>query len=236
MTSFDRFKTGFINQHGLVNVEEAIWIKPKIGNNAKPRILSSKSVPPNFIDIPGESVRTWVFEYMKQPLICSNCLKFGHSKSVRRDSAKCRNCGSMQHATISCNANVICFHCRQNHQAGNNKCIEYRYEQEILTIQSNSKVSKSKAKFISDREKPNFWNMDFAGAARQNLVLPRPAPPPSSPKHVNPVHLQSSLTNPPTLKSFTNKPVNITAAKLISSSVENLVRSTATSWQARIIP
>ena len=48
ITSFDRFKTGSMNQHSLVNVEEAIWIEPKRGNNAKPTILSFRSDPPIF--------------------------------------------------------------------------------------------------------------------------------------------------------------------------------------------
>ena len=45
-----------IDQYDLVNVEEAIWIKPKSGYTAKALILSFKSDIPNFIDIPGESM------------------------------------------------------------------------------------------------------------------------------------------------------------------------------------
>ena len=48
-------------------VKEAIWIEPKRGNNAKSLMLSFRSDIPNLIDIPQESIRTKVFEYMKRP-------------------------------------------------------------------------------------------------------------------------------------------------------------------------
>ena len=40
MSSLEVFKTGLMNEHNLINVEEAIWMKPQRGNNAKPLILS----------------------------------------------------------------------------------------------------------------------------------------------------------------------------------------------------
>ena len=40
-TSFEKLKTRLVYQHGLVNVEEALWMKPKRGNNAQS--LSFKS-------------------------------------------------------------------------------------------------------------------------------------------------------------------------------------------------
>ena len=83
-----------IDQYDLVNVEEAIWIKPKSGYTAKALILSFKSDIPNFIDIPGESMIWKDLEYIKQLLVCLNCLQFGHSRSVCRDlvAIVCRFC------------------------------------------------------------------------------------------------------------------------------------------------
>ena len=98
ISSFEVFKTGLMNEHNLINVEEAIWIKPQRGNNAKPLILSFRRDLPAFIDVPGESMITTVSEYSKRPILCLNCLQYEHSRSVCRNSAKCRNCGSATHA------------------------------------------------------------------------------------------------------------------------------------------
>ena len=82
MSCFEELKTGFVNQHGLVNVEEALWIKPKPDNNAKPLILSFRSDLPIFIDISGETAGTKLFEYIKRQLFCLNCLQFGRSRGM----------------------------------------------------------------------------------------------------------------------------------------------------------
>ena len=82
ISSFEDFKTGLMNEHNLINVEEAIWMKPQRGNNAKPLILSFRRDLPAFIDVPGESIRTRVSEYSKRPILCLNCLQYGHSRSV----------------------------------------------------------------------------------------------------------------------------------------------------------
>ena len=106
MSSFEDFKTGLINQNNLINVEEAIWMKPKRGNNAKPLILSFRRDVPAFIDVPGEAMRTRVSDYSKRPILCLNCLQYGHSRSVCRDSAKCRNCESAAHTTTNCTSEI----------------------------------------------------------------------------------------------------------------------------------
>ena len=34
-----------------------------------------------------------------------------------------------------------CFHCSQEHQTGNFKCIEYKYQQEIIAIQTRESLT-----------------------------------------------------------------------------------------------
>ena len=87
----------------------------------------------------------------------------------------------IHHTTTNCTSEIKCYHCHQDHQTENKSCIEYRYELEILSIQSKSIISKPQAKLVLDREKSNFRTMNFANATRQNLNLPFSPPPPSIP-------------------------------------------------------
>ena len=62
MSCFEEFKTGLVDQHSLINVEEVLWKTYKRGNNAKSLILSFRSDIPTFIDISGETATKKAFE------------------------------------------------------------------------------------------------------------------------------------------------------------------------------
>ena len=54
---------------------------------------------------------------------------------------------------------------------------EYRYELEILSIQSKSRVSISQLNLFLTVKNQIFWTMNFASATSQNLNLTLPPPP-----------------------------------------------------------
>ena len=66
------------------------------------------------------------------------------------------------------NDTVKYFHCSEEHQARNNKCIEYKYHEEIVAIQIKEKMSRSQAQAMLDMRQPQFKSMNFARAARQS--------------------------------------------------------------------
>ena len=69
MNDFEKYKQGIMNQFSPVSVEEAVWIKSK-NSSDKPLILSFRTEVPNYIDIPGETIRTKVYEFKKLPNYC----------------------------------------------------------------------------------------------------------------------------------------------------------------------
>ena len=57
------------------------------------------------------------------------------------------------HGKEDCNNNVVkCQHCKESHEAGSNSCIEYKYQQEILSIQAKERVPRNQARAILERK------------------------------------------------------------------------------------
>ena len=69
MNNFQDYKSSMMNDLGVMNVEEATWIKPR-NKFATALPLSFKESVPNYIDIPGEQAKTKVFLYKDKPQIC----------------------------------------------------------------------------------------------------------------------------------------------------------------------
>ena len=58
-----------------------------------------------------------------------------------------------------------CYHCKGEHQTGSRICPEYKYQDEILAIQSREGVSRGQAKVLLDKLSPNFV-MNYAAAVK----------------------------------------------------------------------
>ena len=174
MLNFNKYKEGLQKQYGLANVEEAPWIKPRRNSSGKPLIISFRSDPPEYLNIPGEMCLTKVYEYVRTPMQCANCLEYGHPKRICQDTQRCPNCAESHEVepTNVCTKDPSCFHCGLGHKTGNKQCIEYRFEKEVLAIQSKSRVSKAQARIILNQENPNFRTMNFAETVKSNLPEP----------------------------------------------------------------
>ena len=165
LSNFESFKKSLVSELNLVNVEEATWIKSR-NNIALPLILSFQSEIPEFVDIPGERIRTRVYEYKKRPLLCNKCLAYGHSGGVCRGDKRCQNCGSLDH-TEACILPKSCFHCQKDHNPGDKQCREFKYEEEILSMQSKMRVARSQAIVIFNRENPNFRLLNYSESVKR---------------------------------------------------------------------
>ena len=168
MENPESFKKALIDQYQLAAVEQPFWIKPK-NKLAKPLLLSFRAEMPPFLDIPGEKVRTKVYEYKKQPLLCKKCLDYGHSSRVCHGDERCINCGSLQHAE-DCTSATCCFNCKLAHKAGDKACREYKFEEEIIHLQSKLRVAKSQAIAIFNRENPNFRTLNYSESVKRKLT------------------------------------------------------------------
>lgn len=184
MSDFPAFKAGLMEQYGLHDVVEAVWIKPRSQHSAKPLLLSFRGAVPAFLEIPGEMMKTRVYEYKKRPFLCRQCLDYGHSKTNCTRSVRCKKCGAVGHEQTGCTeATARCFHCANAHETGDRRCKYYKYEEEILAIQATSHVSRLQAKFMFDRDHPHFLTRSYSQAVSQpaDSGPASPAPGPSRP-------------------------------------------------------
>lgn len=81
--------------------------------------------------------------YIYPTVQCYNCCKFGHVKNQCRLSARCYKCGQ-GHSGDTCNADegdYWCCLCKGNHQATNNKCLEFSRQKAIKESMSKSCIS-----------------------------------------------------------------------------------------------
>ena len=228
MTDFDSFKTGLMQQRGLVNVEEAVWIKPRRGSNVKPLMLSFRTAIPDYIDIPGERMRTKVYEYIKKPLLCIKCLDYGHSKKVCQGSPKCRNCAAEEQHE-NCTNDKRCYHCSLNHEAGNKICQEYKFEAEILAVQAKSLVSRPQARLIVLRENPAFRTLNFANVVKPDSTSTLPSAIASSamtPSVTTPATSSSSKTPSSTTSPFKTPTSKTSSFKTSSSKTTSITTAT----------
>ena len=194
-----------IAQCGLANVEEAVWIKPK-NNLVKPLLLTFRTEMPEFIDIPGEKLRTKVQEYLKRPVVCRKCSEYGHSTRVCQGQPRCQNCGSSDH-TEECTQPKSCYHCKKEHNAGDRTCKEYRYEEEIISLQSKLRVAKSQAIAIFNRENPNYRTVNYAESVKRKATEQESRDVTRPNKTKKTVHGQSLLPGHPSTSGANLEPV-----------------------------
>ena len=128
MSNFEAYKRGMMEKYGLQDVVEATWIRPRGNNKAKPLLLSFPNELPHYMEVPGEMMKTSVYEYKQRPMLCRKCLDYGHGVKYSEKQQRCAKCGEEQHDRNNCNSDVAhCYHCKLNHEAEHNSCIEHKY-------------------------------------------------------------------------------------------------------------
>ena len=170
LKDFDTFRPAIIEKYNLNEAIQASWIKPR-NPRAIPLLLTFKQCLPEYIDLPGEQSRTKVYEYLPKPMLCKQCLEYGHTKKhCSSESKTCGKCDERGHCVEQCTSRrTECHHCEAEHYTGSNKCPEFKYQKEILTIQRRNKLSRSQAKLKLDRDQPNF-KKSFVNALLNNIT------------------------------------------------------------------
>lgn len=169
MADFDKFKEGLKKQYGLQEAIEPHWIKAREKVQAKPLLLNFREELPAFIDIPGEMMRTRVYEYKKRPLMCATCQEYGHTKNHCNNDVRCGKCSEEGHQESECESNdKLCFHCKGKHNTRDRTCRIFKYEEEITAIQAKQHVPRSQAKIMFDRINPNFTKMNYRDILMRN--------------------------------------------------------------------
>jgi hypothetical protein len=89
---------------------------------------------------------------IRSPVICQNCLRYGHTAKFCRGKANCSHCGLPDHSFSSCptkeSTDPSCFHCKGSHVATDRSCTEWSRQKNIKKIMATENVSYKDAVFI----------------------------------------------------------------------------------------
>jgi len=143
----DELKEGLEDQ-GVLDVKTAFWIKTKRPELKVFLVTFSSDSPPEFVRIPGESLRTRVSEYTERPMQCKVCQEYNHTakRCPTPNAPRCGRCSLFGHSSSNCDTeNTLCCHCSGNHTAWNKKCPEYIFQAEVSRTQQKEKTSRREA-------------------------------------------------------------------------------------------
>ena len=88
-----------------------------------------------------------VRKYYPNPRQCYKCQKYNHSAQACRSPVEiCSKCAEEGHSGRSCDNPPNCANCDEPHRSNDKKCFFYKLEKEIITVQTNQKVSYKEAK------------------------------------------------------------------------------------------
>lgn len=143
----DSFSKGLKEDYNISEVVEATWIKSHNEQRKTFLLTFSQADPPETIQIPGEQTATRVTRYYDRPRHCQACLRYGHPKKYcKSEIISCAKCGQNGHGKAQCKSiKSECFHCMGEHAVGDRRCIEEKYQQEIIIIQNRERISKLSA-------------------------------------------------------------------------------------------
>ncbi|GFW78901.1 uncharacterized protein TNCV_2059221 [Trichonephila clavipes] len=95
--------------------------------------------------------------YIRNPLRCFKCQKFGHSQTACRGQLTCSRCASVGHASSDCSLEQKCVNCSQPHSADSKLCPKWKIEKEIQTIKTNRNISYIEArKFLTPQPSQTY--------------------------------------------------------------------------------
>ena len=160
----DNFCSRLQKEYNLHEVQKAIWIKTKNPNSTPLLLTFRENEPPRFLNIPGESAKTKVYEYFERPMNCKKCLEYSHTvKNCRKQTPTCAKCSVEGHKTEAClSLELKCLHCGGEHQAVSRNCPVFKTEEEIIKMQTKQRISKAEARRKITKQNP--IKMNFASA------------------------------------------------------------------------
>lgn len=143
---------------GLDSTVQVVSFRRISTNNNGNSYLPSKMVELKFLSpILPEKVAIYkvlfkVSPSIRSPVICQNCLRYGHTAKFCRGKSNCSHCGLPDHSFFNCPTKEStvpsCFHCKGSHIATDRSCMEWSRQKNIKKIMATENVSYKDAVFI----------------------------------------------------------------------------------------
>ena len=131
--------------------------------------------------------------YYPNPLRCTNCWKWGHTKSTCHGKMTCSSCSIARHVSADCTTGILCCpSCKGHHSALSKECPNYQVEHKIFELKTNKNISYQEARSIVTT--PN--NRSDNNSLRNDVHLQQ-----TMPNH-------KSFSDFPSLSQLTNNPTN----------------------------
>lgn len=123
--------------------------------------------------------------FIPKPLVCNNCLRFGHiAKACRSRDTKCINCSEPTHAASDINCNGTCTHCQKtcitkcnncaengNHRTNSITCPEMKLQTKIKEVMIKQKVTYVEAKNkVSIMNQPSYADVTRLSEFNKQLI------------------------------------------------------------------
>jgi hypothetical protein len=108
--------------------------------------------------------------YMRQPLqpfvyrprMCTNCQRYGHSRTKCKSKARCARCGKDEHEESACTAKPFCVFCqKEGHRTSDKKCLQFQQEMKVNELMAVEKLSYIEAKRKVGQNRPKPTQKDF---------------------------------------------------------------------------
>lgn len=144
-----------LKQYKVIKAEKQKTKKNDIWVDSSTVILTFKSNSfPSKIKIGYLSAN--VRQYVPNPMRCSKCYKYGHTKKYcKNEMETCRDCGenkSQEHVCVE----IKCTNCKEKHPATSRDCPRYKEEHQIQKIRTVERISYGEARRKLKETQPQF--------------------------------------------------------------------------------
>ena len=143
--------------------------------------------------------RIKVEDYIPNPFRCTNCCRYGHTKTYCRSQKPiCGKCSVKGHFTENCKSEVIkCPNCDGKHEAFHKKCPKTIQEKEIHRIKHENGIGYFEAKEI------------YISELKQSFQFQNDSHFPSLPNQKKQASFPTKKNSPITVWSSSRKPINL---------------------------
>ncbi|XP_055584719.1 uncharacterized protein LOC129737584 [Uranotaenia lowii] len=130
----------------------------------------NSTIIPEFIHFGLLRVRTRI--YYSQPLLCRQCLQYGHPKSRCKNLLACKNC-SRSHDSVDCQAEPFCGNCKTTgHSPLDRKCPIWTAESaaQKLSTDKNIPINEARRMITTSSSTTSYANAVKANQKQQSTA------------------------------------------------------------------